>query len=145
MDTRVRDILREKGFGVFHVSPEQTVFEALELMAQKGVGAVLVLDEGRLVGILSERDYARKVILQDRSSRETAVKEIMSSKVLTTAPDTSAEGCMLLMTERHVRHLPVMEGDELIGLVSIGDVVRAVISTRERKIEQLERYIQGYA
>lgn len=144
MQTHVRDILRKKGFGVFSVSPQDTIFEALELMAKKGVGAVLVMEEGALVGVFSERDYARKVILEDRSSRETSVAQIMSREVLTVGPDTTAEWCMRLMTERFVRHLPVVEEEEVIGVVSIGDVVRSVISARERKIDQLERYIQGY-
>jgi len=145
MQTRVRDILRTKGFGVFSVSPQDTVFAALEVMAEKEVGAVLVMEGSVLLGVFSEREYARKVILADRSSHKTLVEEIMSTEVFNVGPDATAEWCMRLMTEHFVRYLPVVEEGEVVGVVSIGDAVHAVISSRERKIEQLERYIQGYA
>jgi CBS domain-containing protein len=128
---------------VWTVDPDATVFEALSLMADKGVGALVVTDAGKLCGIISERDYARKVILLDRDSRETTVSEIMTSKVLVVSPATSTDECMALMTDKRIRHLPVLEGDELLGLVSIGDIVRAKISEQQFIIDELERYITG--
>jgi len=139
----VTDLLQTKGHSVWSVSPDATVYEALELMAEKDVGALLVLEEGRVAGIFSERDYARKVILRGRASRDTPVREIMTAKVLYVRPEQSVNDCMALMTRHHIRHLPVLEGGELIGLISIGDVVKAIISEQEFMIEQLENYITG--
>lgn len=139
----VGEILSAKGSDVWSVTPQHTVFAALVLMAEKEVGALLVLDGESLVGIFSERDYARKVILEDKSSKDTSVSEVMSAPVFTVGPDQSIEDCMSLMTEKRARHLPVLEDGKLIGLISIGDVVKAVISEREAVIGQLESYITG--
>ena len=141
MKTTIRHMLEGKGRDVWSVAPDTTVFDALTLMAEKNVGALLVREEDKLAGIFSERDYARKVILQGRSSKELAVREIMTPKVVCIRADQTAEDCMALMTEKRIRHLPVFEDDQLIGLVSIGDVVRAVISQHRFTIEQLESYI----
>jgi CBS domain-containing protein len=138
-----QDILLKKGNQVWSIHPDATVYEALTLMAEKGVGALIVMDAGQVVGIFSERDYARKVVLQGKSSKDTPVKEIMSSKVLFVGPEQTIEECMALMTEMHIRHLPVLRTDELLGVISIGDVVKAIITDREFVIEQLERYITG--
>lgn len=138
-----RDILRAKGPQVWSISPDATVFSALELMAEKNIGALVVLDGESLAGIFSERDYARKVILKGKASKETSVREIMTSEVTTVRPSQSVDECMALMTDKRVRHLPVFEGDKLVGLISIGDVVKAVISEREFTIKQLESYITG--
>jgi len=139
----VNDMLRDKGHSVWSVAPDATVFEALELMAAKNVGAVLVLDGGRLVGILSERDYARKVTLLGKTSRDTPVSEIMTGRVLYVNADQTIQECMALMTEKRIRHLPVMEGDRVIGVVTIGDVGRAIISDQQFMLSQLEHYITG--
>jgi CBS domain-containing protein len=139
----VAHILDGKGQEVWAVAPTDTVYSALELMAEKGVGAVLVMDGARLAGIISERDYARKVILMDRSSKVTPVADIMTTRVSVVSPDRSVEECMALMTDMHIRHLPVVSGEEVVGVVSIGDIVKAAISEREFMIEQLERYITG--
>ena len=139
----VRQLLRTKGHEVLSVAPDTAVFEALQLMAEKNVGAVLVLEGERLVGILSERDYARKVILKGKSSKETLVREIMSSRVLYVRPEQTIEDCMALMTDKHVRHLPVLDQGKLIGVISIGDVVKALIDEQQFIIEQLQNYITG--
>jgi len=139
----VRDVLDRKGRGVWSVSPDDTVFEALQAMSQRRVGALMVTENGKLVGVISERDYARKVVLAGKNSRETAVGDIMTSKVYYVSPDHHIEECMALMTNKSVRHLPVMDGDRLEGVVSIGDVVKAVISHQEFIIEQLEHFIAG--
>jgi CBS domain-containing protein len=140
----VRELLRNKGYHVWSIGPEATVYEALTLMAEKDVGALLVLDgAGQLVGILSERDYARKVVLKGRTSRETPVREIMTGRVVWVRPDQTIEDCMALMTNRRVRHLPVLEENRVLGVISIGDVVKDVISEQEFMIEQLENYITG--
>jgi CBS domain-containing protein len=139
----VREILRSKGLEVWSMAPDATVYDALQLMAEKNVGAVLVMDAHHLVGILSERDYARKVVLRGRSSRETAVREIMTPRVVYVRPEQTAEECMALMTDKRVRHLPVLEDDQVIGVISIGDVVKGIISEQGFIIEQLERYISG--
>ena len=139
----VSQFLEKKGHDVWWVAPETTVFDALQLMANKKVGALLVLEEDSLVGVFSERDYARKVILKGKSSKDTPVRDIMSTKIVCVAPNQSTEECMSLMTEKRVRHLPVMDGENLIGIISIGDVVKAVIADREDVIEQLEHYITG--
>ena len=139
----VRHILQEKGGGLWSVSPETIVFDALQLMAEKNCGALVVLEGERLVGIFSERDYARKIILKGRKSRETTVSEIMSTEVTFVHPGQSVDECMALMTEKRIRHLPVVDQDKLLGVISIGDVVKAVISEREFTIKQLENYITG--
>lgn len=139
--TLVKQLLAAKGDTVWKISPEASVYEALEMMAEKNVGSLLVLDGEKLSGILSERDYARKVILQNKASTKIPVREIMSTTVYCVAPDSTIEQCMALMTEKRIRHLPVLKGDELVGIVSIGDVVKAIMSTQEFLIEQLENYI----
>jgi CBS domain-containing protein len=140
----VRDVLRRKGNQVFVICPDATTYDALVLMAEHNVGALLVLDEqSRLSGIVSERDYARKVALYGRSSRTTLVREIMTEAVHRVRPEQTVEDCMALMTEHRVRHLPVLDGGELIGVISIGDVVKAIITEQEFVIEQLQSYIRG--
>jgi CBS domain-containing protein len=131
----VNDILQLKGREIWAVAPETTVYEALQLMADKGIGAVVVMADHRLMGVMSERDYARKVILLGKASRDTAVREIMTEKVITVFPSTSVEECMALMTQRRIRHLPVTDEGNLIGLISIGDVVKAIISEQQFVIE----------
>jgi CBS domain-containing protein len=137
----IRDILREKGTAVRSISPDETVFEALGRMAEHRIGALLVLENGEPVGLFSERDYSRKVALQGLRSRETPVKAIMSSPVLTISPDASVEQGLSIMTEKYIRHLPVVDGSGLIGMVSIGDLVKAVMQDQQSLIEQLESYI----
>jgi CBS domain-containing protein len=139
----VRQLLQTKGPAAWSIGPEATVYDALNLMAEKDVGALLVLDGGQLVGVISERDYARKVVLRGKASRETPVREIMTERVVYVRPDQTLEDCMALMTNKRVRHLPVLEGDRLLGVISIGDVVKAIISEQEFMIEQLENYITG--
>lgn len=137
----VRHLLDRKGRAVFSIEPEDPVFEAIELMAKHHVGALLVMRGDELVGILSERDYARKVILLGRSSSETPAWQIMSSPVVTVTPDDTVEECMRVVTERRIRHLPVVERGKVVGVVSIGDLVKAVIEEQRQTIEQLESYI----
>lgn len=137
----VKQILDVKGTQVWSIAPDRTVFDALKLMGEKEIGALSVVENGRLVGIISERDYARKVILKGRTSRDTLVKEIMSANVVCTQLDRTVEECMQVMTERRIRHLPVMEGERLVGIISIGDLVKAVIAEQQFIIEQLESYI----
>ena len=137
----VRDILHTKGHDVWCVGPENTVFEALERMAEKQVGALVVMDGTHLAGIISERDYARKVVLLGRTSPQTLVREIMTSHVAYTHLNQSVEECMAIMTDKRFRHLPVIEQDKLVGIVSIGDLVKSIISEQKFIIEQLERYI----
>lgn len=137
----VKQLLEQKGYDVWSVGPDDSIFEALQLMAEKNIGAVLVTEGGKLTGIFSERDYARKVILLGRSSRDTAVREAMTSRVFAVRPDQSVEGCMALMTDKRIRHLPVMRDDEVIGVISIGDVVKALISQQANTIQHLEDYI----
>jgi CBS domain-containing protein len=139
----VRDILEVKGRMVWSVDPGSTVFDALSLMAEKEIGALVVLDEARVAGIISERDYARKVILHGRASPTTRVEEIMTSHVAYTHLDQSIEECMAIMTDKRVRHLPVLQDGKLIGIISIGDLVKAIIADQKFMIEQLERYITG--
>ncbi len=141
--TTVSMILHVKGDEVWRVTPETSVFDALRLMAEKNVGALVVLEEGKLVGIFSERDYARKVILKGKSSKNTPVKEIMTGEVIDVAPDQSIDDCMALMTHKRVRHLPVLDGNQLVGVISIGDVVKTIISEQETLIEDLSDYITG--
>ena len=139
--TTVRMLLERKGRAIFSVEPQASVLDAIRLMAEHHVGALVVMRAAALEGIVSERDYARKVILRGRSSAETPVRDIMSSPVLTVSLETSVEQCMQLMTDRHVRHLPVVDGGRVVGLVSIGDLVKAVIAEQREQIEQLESYI----
>ena len=139
----VMQLLRTKGQQVLSVSPDMPVFEALGVMADKNVGALLVVEGERLVGVFSERDYARKVILKGKSSKDTPVQEIMSSHVLYVRPEQTIEDCMALMTDKRVRHLPVMEEGRVVGVISIGDVVKAIIAEQEFIIEQLQNYITG--
>lgn len=140
----IREILAAKGGNVWSVSPDDTVFDAIQMMADKNVGALLVIKGGKLLGILSERDYTRKVALLGRSSKETHVREIISSRVICATPDHSVEDCMRLMTEHRVRHLPVKEGERIVGVISIGDLVNRIISEQSAAINQLETYITGY-
>jgi CBS domain-containing protein len=139
----VSQLLRTKGQQILSVAPETAVFEALQLMAEKNVGALLVLEGERLVGIFSERDYARKVILKGKSSKEIPVREIMISHVLYVRPEQTTDDCMALMTDKRVRHLPVLEGQRVVGVISIGDVVKDIISEQQFMIEQLQNYITG--
>lgn len=139
----VRQILKEKGSDIWSVEPGDTVFDAIQQMARKGIGALLVLEDGKLCGVFSERDYARKVILEGRSSRETQVGEICTRDVVTLSPRATADEGLALMTKKRIRHLPVVEDGELLGVVSIGDLVNAVIGDQQQLIEQLERYVSG--
>lgn len=141
------DILKLKGHEVWSVAPDTTVFEALQLMADKGIGAVVVLEDGKLVGVMSERDYARKVILKGKASRDIPVREIMTERVVIVYPDTLCAECMALMTEKRIRHLPVVDSEDrrrLVGVISIGDVVKAVISEQQYVIER-QRQMWEYA
>jgi len=138
---KVSDLLSGKGPQVHAIGPDEPVLAAIQMMADKSVGALLVLREGALAGIVSERDYARKVILRGRSSAETAVWEIMSSPVTTVSPGDSVATCMMVMTERKIRHLPVLDGGRVIGVLSIGDLVKSVIEEQQQEIAQLQRYI----
>ena len=139
--TRICDLLGAKGRDIWAVRPESTVYEAIEEMAEKGVGALLVMDDKELVGIISERDYARKVILKGKSSREIEVREIMSHPVIYVTPEFTIEQTMALMTEKRVRHLPVMVEKTVVGVISIGDVIRGIIEEKEFHIQQLTAYI----
>jgi CBS domain-containing protein len=139
----VAQLLEGKTLSVLSVAPDSSVLEALKLMARKDVGAVLVMDGARLVGVFSERDYARKVILMGKASRDTAVREIMTERVHCVAPTNTVEDCMALMTDLRVRHLPVLDGGQVVGVVSIGDVVKETIADQRFQIEQLESYISG--
>ena len=140
----IREILSNKGGTAWSVSPETTVFEAIQLMAEKNIGALLVTKDGKLVGIMSERDYTRKVALKGRSSKDTAVREILSGHVVQVTPDHTVDECMRLMTENRVRHLPVLDGQKIAGVISIGDLVNWIISAQHTAIQQLETYITGY-
>ncbi len=141
--TTVAHLLSAKGSDVWSVSPDASVYKAIEYMADKQVGALLVVDAGRVVGIVSERDYARKVILQGRASESTLVREIMTDKVLFVRPEQTIEDCMAMMTTRRIRHLPVMQGERLLGMISVGDVIKGLLTERDVRIEQLEQYISG--
>lgn len=139
----INEILGHKGSSVWTVSPEATVFEAIQMMSDKNVGALLVTENGRLIGIVSERDYTRKVALKGKSSKELKVREIIPDNVFSVTPQHTIEECLRLMTERRVRHLPVLEGDKIVGVVSIGDLVNWIISAQSTTIRQLETYISG--
>jgi CBS domain-containing protein len=141
--THVRHLLASKPATLFSIAPDAPVLEAVRAMAEHGVGALLVMSAGTLAGIVSERDYARKVVLRGRASADTPVAQIMSSPVLTVTPETTVQQCMVLMTERRIRHLPVVDGGRVIGVVSIGDLVKSLIEEQRRTIEQLESYIHG--
>lgn len=134
-------LLASKGSQVWSISPDATVFAGLTLMAEKNIGALLIIEHDRPVGIMSERDYARKIILEGRSSRDTKVRSIMTTRLVSAQPSDSVEHAMALMTQERIRHLPIMEGDTVLGVVSIGDLVKAMIDQQQFRIEQLERYI----
>jgi CBS domain-containing protein len=137
----VRLILKQKDQNIWYISPDACVYDAIEMMAEKYVGALLVVSEGTLVGVVSERDYARKVILQGKSSKQTMVKEIMSSPAIYVTPEQTVEDSMRIMTDKHIRHLPVVEAGTILGVVSIGDLVKWMISAQQQTISQLHNYI----
>jgi CBS domain-containing protein len=139
----VGSVLRHKGNAVWSVTPDASVYQAMSVMAEKSIGAVPVIADGELVGILSERDYARKVALQSRSSKDTSVGQIMTTPVISVTPDQTIEECMKVMTLRRIRHLPVVEHGQVVGIVSIGDLVRKVVTTQGEIIQQLQQYISG--
>jgi CBS domain-containing protein len=143
MSGAVGAVVKRKGSELFSVTPEQTVYEAIEIMAEKSVGALLVMSDGELAGIVSERDYARKVILKGRSSKTTVIAEIMTTPVLTVNSNELVQECMEIMTRNRIRHLPVMENQKVVGVVSIGDLVKWVISEQEETIEHLHNYISA--
>ena len=138
---KVRNIIQTKGNAIYSVPSTVTVYQALELMFEKNIGALLVIDEGKFVGIFTERHYARKLVLKGKSSKETTVGEIMTEQPVTVTCDTSIEDCMRIMTDKKIRHLPVMENDRILGIISIGDVVRYIIEEQKFIIENLEQYI----
>jgi len=140
---RIQTLLKKKGYDVWSIAPDASVYDAIHLMAEKAVGALIVMDGPKLVGVISERDYARKIILEGRSSENTKISEIMSSEVITTGPDNKIEECMAIMTERRIRHLPVLDGNEVLGVISLGDLVKYIIAEQQFVIEQMERYING--
>lgn len=139
----VRNILQKKGDAVHSISPGSSVYDALEELEEKNIGSLVVVENGRLIGVFTERDYARKVILKKRSSRETLVRDIMSSPTTFVNPDNTLEECMQLMTDKFIRHLPVLENDELVGVISIGDIVKYIIYEKDFIIGHLEHYITG--
>ena len=143
MTTSIRQLLDKKGYHIYSISPDSMVFDAIKLMTEVKVGALLVIANKKLVGILSERDYTRKVILQNRSSRDTPVRDIMTEKVMCVSPEQSMEDCMVIMSAHHIRHIPVMENDIPIGVLSVMDVMKNIISEKDFIIEQLEIYISG--
>ena len=139
----VQDVLRSKGRAVWSIAPDASVYRAVELMSEKQVGALIVLSRGRLAGIISERDYARKVILKGRNSQDTQVADIMTSPVMYVTPSQSIDECLRMMTSRRVRHLPVLSGEEVVGVISMGDLVNWVLNEQERTIQHLKSYIAG--
>jgi len=140
---KVQDVLRSKSKKIWSISSRETTYKALEILAEKDIGALMVIDQGKLAGIFSERDYARKVILKGKSSRETSVGELMTKEVYSITPDKTVDECMALMTTVHCRHMPVFENNQLIGVVTIGDIVNAIINDQQIKIQDLEKYITG--
>jgi CBS domain-containing protein len=140
---RVKDILAVKGSDIWSIGPNATVFDAIRVLAEKRIGALLVLNGDALVGVISERDYTRNVVLKNKSSRDTLVREIMTHKVITVGPNEDVHACMTLMTSRRIRHAPVIDDDGLVGVVSIGDLVRAVIEDQQSTIVDLEKYISS--
>lgn len=142
--TTVNDLLRDKDSDIYSIGPDATVLETLELMAEKNIGAVLVMEGGHLIGLMTERDYARKVVLAGLHSHDTPVRDVMTTHVAFVSTTKTVEECLALMTDKRFRHLPVMENDKLIGLISIGDLVKAVIADQRFMIEQLEQYISGH-
>jgi len=140
---RVKRILENKGSDIWSVGPNQTVYEAIHLLAEKGIGALVVIDGEQLVGIFSERDYARQIILKGRSSENTLVKDVMSRTVVTARSSQQIQECMELMTEKRIRHLPIVDDKKLVGMISIGDLVRAIIAEQQSTIGDLEKYISG--
>ena len=143
LDEPVKSLLLQKGSGVWSVSPDSTVYEAIEQMAERGVGALVVMRDRKMEGIISERDYARKVILNNKLSHETTVREIMTAPAVFVGPEDSVNNCMRLMTANRVRHLPVLEGERVAGVLSIGDLVSWIIGSHEQTIQQLQSYITG--
>jgi CBS domain-containing protein len=141
---KVRTILHNKGNAIFSVEPSTMVYRAIELMCEKNIGGLLIVEDEKLVGIFTERDYARKLILKGKSSKDTPIRDLMTSNLVTVTPDTSIDDCMRVMTGRKIRHLPVLENDHLVGIISIGDVVRFVIDEQKSIIEHLEHYITGH-
>lgn len=139
----IGSLLNQKGREVFSISPSTCVYDALALMAEKEIGALIVMEDGRLVGLISERDYARKVILQGRSSKDTAVADIMTPEVITASPCDSVDECMRVMTEHRIRHLPVVDNGRIVGVISVGDLVKSIISSQQDEIQHLHAYIQG--
>ena len=139
----IKHLLDRKGRHIISVKPEDSVLDAIRLMAEKGIGSLVVMEDQELLGIMSERDYARKVIIKGRSSESTAVSEIMTVNVFTTSSSETVNGCMSVMTEKKIRHLPVVEDNVVIGMISIGDLVEAIISDQQEEIEHLEHYISG--
>jgi IMP dehydrogenase len=139
----IKRLLEAKGYDTWSITPDASVYEAVKLMAGKNVGALLVLESGKLVGVISERDCTRRLILKERAAKDTQVREVMTSGVIYVRPDQTVEECMALMTAKRVRHLPVLADDQLIGIVSIGDLVKDIISEQEFMIQQLEHYIKG--
>ena len=144
VNATINEILQHKAGAVWSIGPEATVFDAIQLMADKNIGALLVSENDKLVGVISERDYTRKVALRGRSSRETKVREIVSTPVISVTPTHTVEDCMRLMTDHRVRHLPVLEQDRVLGIVSIGDLVNWIITAQSAAIQQLQTYISGY-
>ena len=138
---KVADILQAKGNIIYSVTGSTTVYEAIKVMGEKNIGALLVLEGGKLTGILSERDYARKVVLKGKASRETSVSDIMTAEVITVMPSDTIETCMELMTQKHIRHLPIVESGHVLGMISLGDVVNAIIRMQKETIEHLKSYI----
>jgi CBS domain-containing protein len=139
----VRNILIQKGNAVYSIDPDSSVYDALELLEDRNLGCLVVVDNERLVGIFTERDYARKVVLKGKSSKETLVRDIMTDHPIVVTPNASIEQCMQMMTEKFIRHLPVLEGDHLVGLISIGDLVRSTIEEKDYIIDTLSHYISG--
>ena len=140
----IGEILHAKGSQVWSIGPDATVYDAIQMMSDKNIGALLVMDSGKLTGIITERDYTRKVALKGKSSKQTAVREILTGQVFQVRPESTVEECMHLMTDHRVRHLPVAEGEKVIGIVSIGDLVNWIISAQNSTIHQLQTYIAGY-